>query len=249
MNGYGKQGRYVFDPSTRPLEVLRKESHGRSLCDKQGCRLPGVHWVMSIALPANAASTTKAPSLRTIGIERISDAGIDFVMKRTSPTARSIEAGLPVSILYSQGKYLPGESTEQWRGEGHCELLPLPEILDLVPSFTMVSMVGSQRAVNTAQNDVLRQTETSGERMAVPNKSHLTEIMQTTRMELENGDINMEELESCIRAFRFQPTRMECMLGGPDSIMWDRWEWLRAVPDEASDGSIPWRSPNHLVPH
>ena len=94
--------------------------------------------------------------------------------------------------------------------------------------------------------------------MAVQSKSHLTEVMQKTRMELENGDVSMTELQNCIAAFRFRPHRMECMLGGPDvAIMWDRWEWLRdpdddaaltAVADSASE-AIAWAEPKHLVPH
>jgi hypothetical protein len=36
-------------PGSDPLDVLKKECLARSLCDQQGCRLPGVHWVFSIA--------------------------------------------------------------------------------------------------------------------------------------------------------------------------------------------------------
>ena len=83
------------------------------------------------------------------------------------------------------------------------------------------------------------------------NKSHFTEIMQKTRIELENGDLTMEELDDCIRAFRLQPVRVEFMRAGPESsIMWDRTEWLRDLTDEQHhDGSLSWKEPHRLVPH
>jgi hypothetical protein len=37
------------------------------------------------------------------------------------------------------------------------------------------------------------------ERIPMKDKSHFTEIIQQTRIELENGDISFQELESSIR--------------------------------------------------
>ena len=79
--------------------------------------------------------------------------------------------------------------------------------------------------------------------------------MQKTRVELENGDISMEELDASIQAFRLQPTRIECMIGGPDeSVMWDRWEWMADTEDTNGpttnvDDVLVWKDPTHLVPH
>ena len=36
-------------PGSDPLDILRKECVARQLCDEQGFRLPGVHWVCAIA--------------------------------------------------------------------------------------------------------------------------------------------------------------------------------------------------------
>lgn len=52
-----------------------------------------------------------------------------------------------------------------------------------------------------------------------------------------------------MKAFRFCPDRLERMHGGPDSILWDRWEWLRSTSGDWADGSIPWNEPKHLLPH
>jgi hypothetical protein len=91
-----------------PLDVLRKECLARQLCDEEGCRLPGVHWVLNVAIAPT--DPTKAPNLRTVGIQRISEKGIDFVMKRgSSGTSEVVANGAPVAVLHSQGKYIPGE--------------------------------------------------------------------------------------------------------------------------------------------
>lgn len=37
-------------PGSDPLDILMKECLARNLCDVQGGRMPGVHWVFSIAI-------------------------------------------------------------------------------------------------------------------------------------------------------------------------------------------------------
>ena len=72
--------------------------------------------------------------------------GIDFVMKKGSGTCDSLAEGRPLSILHLQGRYLPGETAEQWRGEGFCERMPLTEeMIAKLPSYTITSMLASKR--------------------------------------------------------------------------------------------------------
>lgn len=186
--------------------------------------------------------------MRTIGIERVSRAGIDFVLKRGSPTSDSVASGRPVAILHQQGRFLPGESAEQWRGEGRCDELKLGDVLDLIPHHVVTSIVASSR-ISAEKSAAAGKEGVSVGRLAMLSKSHVTDIMQKTRRELESGDISMEELERCIIAYRFEPERLELMFGGPDSVMWDRWEWLRDTQGDAERGSIAWVDPKHLVPH
>ena len=41
---------------------------------------------------------------------------------------------------------MPGETAEQWRGEGFCERMVLsPELLNNLPSHTITNMVASKR--------------------------------------------------------------------------------------------------------
>ena len=75
------------------------------------------------------------------------------------------------------------------------------------------------------------------------NKSHMTEIIQATRLAFENGQITDEDLEDSIQTFRFRPKRLECMIGGPDSILWNRWEW------QMNDSNNAWDPAKALLPH
>lgn len=86
------------------------------------------------------------PNLRTIGLQRVSPKGIDFCVKQGSCSSKSFSAGNAVSIMYSQGKYVPGEKAEQWRAEGHCEKLNLLDILEHIPHYTITGMVASKRS-------------------------------------------------------------------------------------------------------
>ena len=83
--------------------------------------------------------------MRTVGVQRVSPEGIDFVMKKGSGTCDSLAAGRPIAILHLQGRYLPGETAEQWRGEGSCERLPLDDLMNLLPHYTIAAMVSSKR--------------------------------------------------------------------------------------------------------
>ena len=40
---------------------------------------------------------------------------------------------------------MSGEIAEQWRSEGHCEALPLTELIDVIPSYTLHAMLSSKR--------------------------------------------------------------------------------------------------------
>ena len=106
--------------------------------------------VRVFSLAVTPDDTNQPPNLRTVGVQRISDAGIDFVMKKGSGTCDSLANGRPLSFLHLQGRYMPGETAEQWRGEGVCERMPVlqEEILKKLPSYTVVSMVAAKRLEN-----------------------------------------------------------------------------------------------------
>jgi hypothetical protein len=159
---------------------------------------------------------------------------------------------------------MPGETAEQWRGEGSCERVPLQDFMDRLPHYTITAMVSSKRiekekakglleptanGVRTVSyrtvvcdgDEIQQETTTTNilyytigthclllanfvwsafsavswhtltccatnstfryfkDRLMMENKSHMIEIMQKTRIELENGDITDEEKDESIR--------------------------------------------------
>jgi pyridoxine/pyridoxamine 5'-phosphate oxidase len=191
---------------------------------------------------------SQPPNLRTVNIAQISRDGIDFVLKRGSMTANSLAGGSPVSILHQHGRFLPGECAEQWRGEGTCDDLKLEDVVDCIPLHTKTSMIASSRVSAEKSASDAKEGVSSG-RLAIESRSHLTEIMQKTQSELSKGEMPLHVLERYIAAFRFRPQRMEFMMGGPDSVMWDRWEWLRDPSGNDEAGQPVWNDPKQLMPH
>ena len=92
-----------------------------------------------------------APNLRTLGFQRVSHLGVDFLTKR-GPHADLLKGDRPSSILYTVGKYRPGETVEQWRAEGHCEKIMTGDIIDKVPQYTITEMVSNVRATKELSN-------------------------------------------------------------------------------------------------
>eukprot|EP00565_Helicotheca_tamesis_P000567 CAMPEP_0185729602 /NCGR_PEP_ID=MMETSP1171-20130828/6524_1 /TAXON_ID=374046 /ORGANISM="Helicotheca tamensis, Strain CCMP826" /LENGTH=225 /DNA_ID=CAMNT_0028398481 /DNA_START=233 /DNA_END=910 /DNA_ORIENTATION=- len=218
-----------------PLELLRSTSEKRDFCGADGKRRPGVHWIFGMS---TTGGDDVAPNLRTVGLQRITEHGIDYVTRTHSSSTSSISE-LPSSILYTVGKYSPGESIEQWRGEGYSEPLDLGELLDCIPHYTIVEMIASRRGrLELKEKD----QEEHDERTIIDRRTHFMELVQKTRIELENGDITHDEMSQSIAAYRYIPNRMERMIGGPDHIMWDRWEWNRENGGE-------WLEPRHLLPY
>jgi len=132
-------------PGNDPLDVLRKDSLQRKHCDLHGYRQPGVHWVMALAMLPTQPDGSQAPNLRTVGIQKVGPSGIDFVTKAGSKIAETLAQEQLVSILNLQGKYKPGESATQWRGDGHCEKIPLEDLLHCLPHYSVTGMVVAKR--------------------------------------------------------------------------------------------------------
>ena len=134
-----------------------------------------------------------------------------------------------VSILHTYGKYVPGEKVEQWRAKGLCHSIRLQDLLlESTPSYTIIEMVASARA------------NKEGDSREDINLCHFTDLVQQTRMDLENGNLSMMEIEDAVRGWRFVPYQVERMIGGPDQVMWDRKEW------KFKHGK--WIHPNRLMP-
>lgn len=155
-----------------------------------------------------------APNLRTVHILRVSPAGFDMIFKAGGASAQRLLASTPVSLLHTQGRFVPGESAEQYRGEGTCVPIPLADLQEVLPVFTLTGMMASRRwaAESGASTDA---------RVGTGVKAHWTQILQQTRQDLENDRISMEEMEQCVQAVRFRPERLEYMAGAPGMYISD----------------------------
>ena len=71
----------------------------------------------------------------------------------------------------------------------------------------------------------------------------MTEVIQQVRQE----NLSQSELETSIKAFRFCPDRIERMSGGPDHVLWERWEWTRMKSGDCPEGTLPWHEPKSLM--
>lgn len=115
--------------------------------------------------------------------------------------------------MHTHGEYKPGESSLQWRGEGTFTLLrETADLFAIVPPYTFTGMVATRRLALEKQ-----ELAASGRKM-VSNKSSWHALLQKTRLELENGQVTHEELESSVCGIRFRPSRIEFMSGSPGTM-------------------------------
>eukprot|EP00586_Coscinodiscus_wailesii_P016656 CAMPEP_0172501824 /NCGR_PEP_ID=MMETSP1066-20121228/153880_1 /TAXON_ID=671091 /ORGANISM="Coscinodiscus wailesii, Strain CCMP2513" /LENGTH=184 /DNA_ID=CAMNT_0013276831 /DNA_START=285 /DNA_END=839 /DNA_ORIENTATION=+ len=184
-----------------------------------------------------------------MNIQRVTNDGIDFITKKGFSSQRFADKN-PVSILHTNGQYVAGEIVQQWRAEGICKPLDLVDIIHKASDYTIAGIVASTRSTKdsvegrtdeSSQDDNLEMI--SEGRNPLSATTEFTEIIQSTRNELEAGSVPLEELNESIQAFRFCPSRVELMVGGPDQVMWNRWEWKLL-----GDGK-EWSKPIHILPH
>lgn len=62
---------------------------------------------------------------------------------------------------------MPGETAEQWRGEGTCERVPLENLMDRLPHYTITAMVSSKRIEKEKAKGLLEQAAFDGVRTVV----------------------------------------------------------------------------------
>lgn len=204
------------------------------------------------------------PSLRTIDFQRITPSGIEFVRKRGHGLSNLISSKAS-SILCTFGKYQTGEKVEQWAAEGMCEQVAEEEfdLLKVVPERSIVELVASRlikeedglsiedvsftfwqqlfvHLMHTGSHYIIFSTIQDHKPMDAA--SHYLEVVQKTRQRLLSGELRRDELNKSVMLVKFVPTRMERYIGGPDQVIWDRWEWKR-------DGNASWSEPTRLLPY
>jgi hypothetical protein len=247
---------FASAPKENPLSLVKKTSKNRRLCDENGVRLPRVQWVFQLAV---AQPHTNPPSLKTVNFQRITNRGLDFIMKRPDgsgapTTANVLTTNPPVSMLYTSGHFTPGDTEEQWRGEGKVEEIPIKDLVSVVPTYSLVGILASKRAQDELHKveDIVSSSpldlETEVHRTRIEKHSKFIELVQKTRADLENGNVSPDELEDSIMAFRLVPERLERMVGGPDHLVMDRWEWVAVGGLDTRGKDLDWSDPRHLLP-
>lgn len=120
----------------------------------------------------------------------------------------------PVAICYTEGVYPPpaGETCEQWRAEGRPEEIPVSEVLETAPigSFAQILAVGRRKP--------------GVGRMALRDREQFIEEVKQVKEQFEAGNVDMNELEACVRVVRLVPERIELLISGP---IWERFQWTR----------------------
>jgi len=262
-------------PGNDPLELLKQSSVKRDYCDEDGYRNKHQHWIFGIATSGD--SLESAPTLRTLDFQRVTSSGIDFIRKRGKGAAGLASSGKSSTLLCSFGKYRPGETVEQWLAEGQCEQINLLEedgsgrnLLSVIPSRSIVEIVASMvvkeeegkgleevrveiwmyvfLTYNNASPFSITSRLALKEREPMERHSHYMEVVQRTRQQLEKGDLTKEEIEKGIMAVRFVPYHMERLVGGPDQVMWERWQWDRDA-GACPEGTPLWDAPKLLLPY
>lgn len=67
-------------PGTDPLDLLKKECLARNLCDNEGGRLPGSHWVFVTSIANDSGPAKVSPSLYLFAYHRSSQ---PMIIRRT----------------------------------------------------------------------------------------------------------------------------------------------------------------------
>lgn len=126
-----------------PLLQLQKAACARGIANEDGFRLVGAPWAFQLA--ETNQNQSLPPIIRTIGFQRVSEKGIDFLMMRGkeeiisngNATKRGDSKKKPMSLSYTEGVYPPlaegglKQNCEQWRAEG-----PVVELLTGILNIT-----------------------------------------------------------------------------------------------------------------
>ena len=125
------------ETGANPLTQLKQQSNALGCCNDAGerttdgtCATP---WAMQIAY---SAGDGKPPTLKTVGFQRVTEDGVDFM---TAKHATNLN-GVPVSICYAAGQYPPesGSKCSQWRIEGICKAIDSSNLCAKPSSFAQL---------------------------------------------------------------------------------------------------------------
>ena len=250
-----------------PLFELQKACARRGIATKDGSRLNGAPWGFTLAelktqeqvgkttTTTTTNTTTIVPSVRTIGFQRITRDGMDWLTKIPSSSdnlgvnedERSRSALGPVAICYSHGTYPPpkGGSCEQWRAEGVPVQLDSALAWHTAPRASLAQMVASQRSwANGRDRTVMKSDDDHHEFLNI-----VQQVFDDWNDPNQSLEKHFDELRSSVRLFRLVPSRLELLETGSGQKMWSRIQWLRNEENSKSESSSRWYPPERLLPY
>ncbi len=205
-----------------PLLEMKRGSFERGVCDREGRRLQGAPWAFQLA----ETTPLCLPKVRTIGFQRVSASGIDYVVLRRRPGARpTLDKGSDAAaIVHVAGVYPspPGETCEQWRAEGRVSSIPVENMFETVPLWSLAQVLAVERA------------EVAAGRSADPRRAGLREGEERQRLicqveqikqEMQSGDMDAAAVADSIEVCRLLPDRVE--LSVSSETLWERFEYTR----------------------
>ena len=219
------------DPSAhfkhRPLEFFVSTCANLGLCDaKTGRR--GYHkpWAMQLAL--NNSDSTRAPSLRTVGIHTVNEGGFLFFSRGNHPGGGIGGERLPASIVWVGGDY-PYE--QQWRAEGFLWQVASSEcqFLDSLPPASLVDEILACQAQEGAMDNGVSRKERGN-----CTSHHLERAQKLRPQNMDHSNVALKD----VKGTRFIPLRMEVLIGGPSSPGGPRrYEWTRTTESSLNENS------------
>ena len=167
-----------------PLTQLKEQSAALGACNEQGERSSDGSWAMQIAYSAGEG---KAPALKTVGFQRVSEEGIDFM---TAKHAQNLD-GLAVSICYTAGAYPPEEGSKcsQWRIEGTCKAIDADQLCAKPGSLAQVLSSAAWRQDKEADE---------AGRVVLDDAEGLAQQTEAIKERLANDEVTQEELAGAI---------------------------------------------------
>ena len=230
-----------------PLAELVRRAANLSRCDAAGARLPGAPWAFQLAY--NNSSTSPCPTIKTVGFQRVTAKGIEFLVRRRSDAPALASGRFPASLCYYEGEYPPttGGVCSQWRAEGTAVEVDLRGVLDTAPlsSFAQIIACGdsgcsdSTGTSSPASDDGADADTVQRIRLASTSVEPFVADVRMLKKSLEHGELPDAKVRAAVQVFRLEPTRMELLHAGAE--IWERFEWVGST--EA------WSGPHQLMPY
>ena len=197
---------------------MRENALQLGICDANGFRQSGMPWAFQLA----EVDKSSFLSCKTVGFQRVSEDGIDYlVMDRTSHKSNS-QNKLPlfqktVALCYVEGVYPPPTGTlcEQWRVEGAVQRISVDRILNTAPlsSFAQILACYEVRlqACDPGSRIDLRESESTNKGCSSVSLEMFLEKVKEIKGKLERKEICIEDIDKAMAVYRVLPKRMELL--------------------------------------